>query len=307
MTFYRTAWSMVVCCGIAASAGTALAQDAGDAPAPPPDGTAPPADGTAPPPDGAAQPPAEAPAARWPRAVIARPLTLPKGIAQVGADFTANNDFSALRLTAVGGYGVNDDLELTGFYNFALKDFEIKGAFDVDVGYKLLRGAVDGKVEVIGRGRIGYDALAEGATPLRLGVQAAYTLDPKNPKLVFLTPGQQIVIGLSDDAGGAKPVYFQLPIQIGYQATPELYLQLDTTLLQLKISDSSNAFIGADTTPIALTGTYNAMPALDVIASIGLNLTPPSTTDPVTMMTIEPGVGDTLVFLLGARYYIGKL
>jgi len=305
MTFNRTAWSMVVCCGIAASAGTAFAQDAGGAPA-----SEPPPDGAAPPPDGAAAqpaPPEEAPAARWPRAVIARPLTLPGGIAQVGADFTANNDFSTLKLTAVGGYGINDDLELTGFYTFALKEFEIKGIFDADVGYKLLRGAVDGKVEVIGRGRIGYDAAAEGATPLRLGVQAAYTLDPKNPKLVFLTPGQQVVIGLSEDAAMAKPIYFQLPIQIGYQATPELYLQLDTTLLQINISDSANTFIGADTTPIALTATYNAMPALDVIASIGLNLTPPSYVDPISMMTVEPGVGDTLAFLLGARYYIGKL
>jgi hypothetical protein len=319
MTFNRSAWSMVVCCGIVASAGTALAQDAGGAAAPAP----PPADGTAPPPDGAAAqpappaPPAEAPAARWPRAVIARPLTLPGGVAQVGADFNANHDFSALRLTAVAGYGVNDSLELNGFYNFPLKDFDIKGVFDLDVGYKLLRGSMDGALEVIGRARIGYDASAQGASPygladkgaspLRLGVQVAYVPNPKNPKLVFLTPGQQVVIGLSEDGGMAKPTYLQLPIQIGFQATPELYLQLDTTLLQIKIADSANAFIGADTTPVALTATYNAIQALDVIASVGLNLTPPSTTDPVTMMSITPGVGDTLVFLLGARYYIGKL
>src|SRR5690349_11208296 len=35
-------------------------------------------------------------APRYPRAVIARPLTLPQGLAMLGADATANHDFSAM-------------------------------------------------------------------------------------------------------------------------------------------------------------------------------------------------------------------
>lgn len=297
MTVNCSAWITLAVC-IAGSAGTALAQDgSGDAadPAatPAPDGTAAPA-----PADGAAA------SARWPRSVIARQLTLPKGLAQVGADLGFNHDFSAIGMNLVGGYGISDDLELTGFYAFALKDFEIKGSFDVDVGYKLLRGAAGGKLEVIGRGRIGYNVLGEAANPLRLGAQVQYNV---TDKLAVISPGQQIVIGLAEDAAGGHPTFLQLPVAVGYQATPELYLQLDTTLAQIEITDSGNAFFGADTTPLAVTGIYNAIPALDVIASIGLNLTPPDTIDPVTMMATEGSVGDSLTFLIGARYYLGKL
>jgi hypothetical protein len=294
MTVTRSAWITLALC-LAGSAGPALAQDAGGdaadpAAAPPPDGSAVPEGGVA-------------ASSRWPRSVIARQLTLPKGLAQAGADLGFNNDFSAIGLNVVGGYGISDELEVTGFYAFALKDFEIKGSLDVDVGYKLLRGAAGGKLEVIGRGRLGYNVLGEGANPLRLGAQVQYSL---TDKIALISPGQQIVVSLEETAG-ARPMFLQLPVAVGYQATPELYVQLDTTLAQIEISDSGNAFFGADTTPLAVTGVYNAMPNLDVSLAIGLNLTPPDTVDPVSMMATEGSVGDSLTFLLGARYYIGQL
>jgi hypothetical protein len=309
MTVDRSILSKLVCCGILASGGIASAQDAeGEEPAgdeaepgtpegaPPPDDAAPmPAEGEA---------PAEPPAARWPRAVIARPLTLPKGLAQLGVDLAANNDFSLLAANVVAGYGITDDLELTGFYAFALKDFEIKGNFDVDVGYKLARGAAGGKLEVIGRGRVGYSVIGEAVNPLRLGAHVQYNV---TDKIALITAGQQLVVGLAEDAAGGTPIFLQLPVAIGFQATPELYLQLDTTLAQIEISDSGNAFFGADTTPLAVSAVYNAMPALDVIAAISVNLTPPGVFDPISMMTIEPDVGDTLAFLLGVRYFLGDL
>ena len=103
---------------------------------------------------------------------------------------------------------------------------------------------------------------------------------------------------------GFREIFLQLPVAVGFQATPELYLQLDTTLAKIKIADSANAFFGADTTPLAVTAIYNALPALDVIGTIGVNLTPPESGDP---MVEGPGVGDTLTFLIGARYYLGTL
>ncbi|MBP6632767.1 MAG: hypothetical protein KBG28_27610 [Kofleriaceae bacterium] len=110
----------------------------------------------------------------------------------------------------------------------------------------------------------------------------------------MITPGGQLSVAL---AGDPKPITFGLPVAVGFQATPELYLQLDTTLATFSISNSANAFIFADTTPMSVTASYNVMPALDVSAGLALNLTPP---DPA-------GVGDTLAVLLGARYYIGQL
>jgi hypothetical protein len=67
----------------------------------------------------------------------------------------------------------------------------------------------------------------------------------------------------------------------------------DTKLAQLDISDSVNAVIFADTTPVALTAVYNVMNRLDVLATIGTDL------------TNEPG--DAVTFLVGARYYAGEL
>jgi hypothetical protein len=296
MTVHRSLWITLALC-LAGSAGPALAQDAGGdadpAATPPPDGSMPA------PPDGGV-----AASSRWPRSVIARQLTLPKGLVQVGGDLGFNNDFSTIGLNLVGGYGISDDLEVTGFYGFTLKDFEIKGNLDVDVGYKLLRGAADGKLEVIGRGRLGYNIAGEAANPLRLGAQVQYNV---TDKIALISPGQQIVVGLEEGMGGGRPTFLQIPVAVGYQATPELYVQLDTTLAQIEITDSGNAFFGADTTPLAVTGIYNAMPALDVIASIGLNLTPPDIVDPMTMMRTSGSVGDSLTFLVGARYYVGQL
>ena len=108
------------------------------------------------------------------------------------------------------------------------------------------------------------------------------------------TPGsQQLRISLANDDTMSRPADLSLPVGIGYQATGELYLQLDTKLLQLDLHQSATAVIGADATPIALTVVYNLLPALDVQAAIASDL------------SNQPG--DALSFLIGARYYAGKL
>jgi hypothetical protein len=236
-----------------------------------------------------------APTERYPRAVIARPLTLPQGVAMLGADFTSNKDASAMLGAPIIGYGITDDLEVQVPYVFATKDFEAKGSLNVDVGYKLLRGAVDGKLEVIARARGGYNLLTETANPLMIGAHAQYNITDTFAVISGFAGTQQLSIALSDGGvmGGPKPVDFSVPISFGYQPTPLLYFQLDTKLARFNISDSANAFIFADTTPVALTAVYNVVNALDVQASIGTDL---SNTP-----------GDALSFLVGARFYAGKL
>ena len=95
----------------------------------------------------------------------------------------------------------------------------------------------------------------------------------------------------------ATPITFGVPVAVGYHPTPLFYLQLDTTLASFSISDSANAFIFADTTPAKVTAIYNVAPAIDVAAAVALDVTPP---DPA-------GVGDTLAFLIGVRYYGGNI
>ena len=85
----------------------------------------------------------------------------------------------------------------------------------------------------------------------------------------------------------------ELPIGVGVQPLDTLYFQLDTKLVQLAISESENAFIVRDATPLSLTAVWNALPPLDLQAIIGTDL------------TNTPG--DSFTFLIGARYYAGQL
>ena len=242
----------------------------------------------------------EAPAAggRWPRANIARPLTLPKGLINAGAAITANNDFSVLGLGLNGGYGVSDDLEVRLTYGLTLKDFEAKGPLGIEAGYKVLRGSMGGKLEVIGRVGTGYNLLAEGLSPLYAGAQAQYNV---SDKLAVFTPGRQLNISLEEATIGVppatatvRPIFLSLPVGAGYQATPELWAQVDTNIANIEIADYTTGFIFADFIPLNLSVIYNLKPALDITASIGF-------TD------LKNNAGDNLNFSIGARYYIGAL
>ena len=88
---------------------------------------------------------------------------------------------------------------------------------------------------------------------------------------------------------------------------------IDTQLAQFLISKGdlpdgvdSAGFIFADSTPLFISGTYNVVPAIDATFGIGLDLTPGDTVDAMGNVT-EGSVGDTLSFLIGGRYYFGKL
>jgi hypothetical protein len=236
-----------------------------------------------------------APSARYPRAVIERPLTLPAGVAMLGADLTSNNDLSAMGGAPIIGYGITDDLEVQVPYAFATRDFEARGSLNIDVGYKLLRGALDGKLEVIARARTGYNVLARAANPLMVGVHVQYNITDKLAVISGFPSTQQLSIALSDGGvmGAPRPIDLSLPLSVGYQATPLLYFQLDTKLARLNLSNSANAFLFADTTPVALTAVYNVVHALDVQASIATDL--------------SSSPGDAVSFLVGARYYAGQL
>ena len=240
-----------------------------------------------------ATPVVEEPAARFPRSVIMRPLTLPAGLAMLGADMTANNDFSAMGGTPIVGYGFTDELEVQVPYSFATRDFEAKGSVGVDVGYAVLRGAAGGKLEAIARVRGGYDLLGSAATPVMLGMHLQYNLSDKIALISGVLGAQQIRISVEEDATMATPIDISLPIGVGYQPTPELYLQLDTKLAQIGLSDSENLLIGKDITPVGLTVLYNVIDALDVQAAVGTDL--------------SNAPGDSLTFLVGARYYAGQL
>lgn len=202
---------------------------------------------------------------------------------------------TSLALTA--GYGVTDDLEINTIaptYGFTVDPSSSgKGPLDLGVGYKLLRGAAGGKLEVIARVVGGYDTGASAARPLRLGVQAQYNATPKvaivSHDLGLGNAG--LAIGLSGDK---KPVIATLPVGVAFQATPTLWVELDTALASsISISNASTLTI-ADLTPALATAVFNTLDGrLDVLGYLGAG--------------DVQHAGDTLVLGVGARYYVGKI
>lgn len=230
---------------------------------------------------------------RYPRSVIARPLTLPAGLVAMGADAGANHDLSAISAAPIVGIGVTDELEVQIPYAFALHDFEGRGSITIDAGYAFLRGALDGKLEVVARVRGAYDTLGSAATPLGIGVHAQYNVTPWLAIISGVPGTQQLRITLEDTDEMTKPIDVSLPLGIGVQPTETLYLQLDTKAIQFALSDSETLVFGRDIVPVALTVVWNAIPALDLQAAVATDL------------ANEPS--DSLAFLLGARFYAGRL
>lgn len=277
--------------------GSALAQ-----PPPASGDLAPPAASPGGPAAAAAEAPAEPPASRYPRDIISRPLTYPAGLAAGGFDLTSATtsfaDPATVRLLV--GYGITDDLELNfGHYAFPT-DHADKGSFDFGAGMKLVRGAIDGKLEIIGRVQSGYSLASEGLNPLLVGLHAQYNI---TPAIAVYTPGGQLSVALSGDP---KPATFGLPVSIGVQATRLVWVQLDTTLATFKLANAANTFAFADTTPVAVTASVNPMPRVDLVVGVAANLTPPSTMD-AAGNAVTPKLSDTFAVMVGARYYLGAL
>ena len=262
-------------------------------------------------PTGAAAVEAKVPAARWPTAVFDRPLTLPAALALVGADFVVA-EITTVTVTPTGamtthatgrlldaavGYGVTDDFEINTLTpTYAIRtspDGSAKGPLDLGIGYKLLRGAIDGKLEVIARAVIGYDLDASAVRPLRLGVQVQHNLTPKLAIISHDLGTGNAGISIALD-GTVKPVYLTLPVGIGFQATPVLWIEADTLLFpSIKISSSATTTI-ADVTPLFLTGIYNAMAGhLDLLGYVGFG--------------DLQHAGDSFSLGVGFRYYPGRV
>jgi hypothetical protein len=232
-------------------------------------------------------------APRYPRSVIARPLTLPASVFAIGADSGANHDLSAISAAPIVGWGITEKLEVQMPYSFALHDFEARGSVTADAGYAIVRGALGGKLEMVARIRGTYDTLGTAAAPLGVGVHVQYNLTP-HLALISGAPGtQQLRISVASDAEMHMPIDLALPLGVGIQATETIYVQLDTRLVQLALSDSETLAIGRDMVPLSVTAVWNAVPALDVQAAVATDL------------TSEPR--NTLTFLVGARFYAGRL
>jgi len=239
----------------------------------------------------------------WPLETFNRQLTMPAGTFQAGFNVTGAPTTDAMGETTlfdtyptalVAAYGISNALEVTATYGLALEDFEGKGPLRTGVGYAALRGAAGGKLEVIARAEVGYDLLAEEIAPITIGPQLQYNL---TSKVALVSPSQfsswlTITVDGDDDGTGGTiaPITLDLPIGGLYQATPNIFLQLDTKLASFGISDADSAFLGADFVPVNLTLGYTPVNRLDVALILGDDLVAASDTFGATLFLRYYGI-----------------
>jgi hypothetical protein len=207
----------------------------------------------------------------WTQEAIGRPLTMPTGSFLAGFNVTAvpgaDDDgelalFDTYPLFLVAAYGITDDLEIGVNYTLTLSEFEEKGPLRAGIGYAAVRGAVDGKLEVIGRAEAGYDFLGEVLGPVVVGPQIQFNL---SSQLAIVSPASWLVINIdAAEDDGPTPIFLNLPVGVLFQASPQLFLQVDTTIATIDISDSDNAVFGADFVPLTLTVGFTPSKNLDV-------------------------------------------
>jgi hypothetical protein len=202
----------------------------------------------------------------WTQEAIGRPLTMPRGSFLAGFNVTAapvaGELFEAFPLFLVGAYGITDELELGVNYTLILSEFEEKGPLRVGAGYALLRGAVEGKLEIIGRAEFGYDFFLETLGPLVLGPQIQFNL---TSQLAIVSPANWLSVAVdSPIEEGPTPITLNLPVGVLFQATPQVFLQVDTSLAVIEIADAETVVFGADVIPVALTAGFTPSPNMDV-------------------------------------------
>jgi len=292
------------------AASIASAQDAPDPAAPPPDGTAP-----------AVTTAGAAPGA-WSQQVIDQPMTLQAGKLAVYGNldilhFSTTVGTVTASATSEGldlgvGYGVSDKLTVGLAYAFSLHDFEIKGPLTLYGAFSLYNKdklTVGASANLTLNFNGGADAMGNSTTTetLQAGLGVRYKVTDKialysggsSPGnlsgalgVVNETPragsvlGQHLTIGLNSNG----PITFDIPIGVGFQAAPNIFVWANTSVAHIKISNASNAFLFADYIPLNVGLDYS----VDQHLQVGGYLTLPD---------LENAKFDLLVFGVGARYF----
>jgi len=205
------------------------------------------------------------------------------------------------------GYGVSDKLTVGAAYAFGLiNDFEIKGPFSLYAAYSLY--AKD-KLTIGASGNVTFDFNNSADTTLQAGLGVRYQVVPKVAIYTGGTPlsasglslagavpnetptaggilGQHLSIGLYSKG----PITFDLPIGAGFQATPQIFAWVNTSIGHINFSNSANAFIFADYIPLDIGANYRASKNLQVEAYMALP-------------DLKNAQFDLVFFGIGARYY----
>ena len=200
--------------------------------------------------------------------------------------FFASGDLGGdtLVLGGVGGaFGVSDDFELGADYAFEVSPET--DAAGVLAGHGLVRIAHGGQVSAAAGAGFIYSHAADGiaftgglSLRIRLSDQVSLFSNTSGIPLCgsclqLLGPvtGQLVVLHPND--GEDNLVFLNLPIGLGVQATPQVYLFAETVLATALLSpDTENIALGADYVGLHLGGWFSASKTLDIGAGVGTDL-----------------------------------
>lgn len=239
-----------------------------------------------------------------PRAINDRSLTLGKGKISVHGglrvsvltlpDAGGTNVSTTSQGLALGGtYGVSDKLEIGGDYTIGISPGSIKGPLTLHGAY---RASASAKLDVAIAGGLAVDyydttdpitmtTTSRTLASVQLGAWARYRVNRKVslftglPALPDSTVSQsklsiplpplayQLAVGLN--GGGA--IALDVPVGLGYQASPKLYAFVDIDLAHIRIKNTVNRFLFKDFIPIQL-GAFYALDKLDLGASLSDDL-----------------------------------
>lgn len=237
----------------------------------------------------------------WPTASIDRPLSAAKGMIEIAPIFNyahakdaMGNSSDGTGASVVGRYGISDKLEALFGYSgirFSPGGFEAKGDLQVGAGIMAVAGGAGGKLDIEPKAAFDYNLVLETAA-IAVGADIRYKVTPK----IFLgtpinKPGLVITVKGIDILGTTiAPIFFELPFAVGFQATPQLAIQVNTLLAHFKINDSggANTFVGADFIPLNADILYGLSNKMDI--RINLNLGDLKTIGDTNAIGVNAGV-----------------
>ncbi|MDQ3370110.1 MAG: hypothetical protein M3680_32230 [Myxococcota bacterium] len=189
-----------------------------------------------------------------PRTLPARTLELSLQLGIVRTPGGPMGEASTGTGVALGiGYGFTPDFEARLLYGFSIDPSSAKGPLLIGGAYSLVHvGAFQAAADLF----VGYNFGSENALPLAIGVEAQLKL---GSKLALFTPGHQLSFGLEDP----NAILLDLPIGLGYQASRNLFLDIQTTIARIALSEGETSVWGADFIPITLEAFYSVTNAVD--------------------------------------------
>jgi hypothetical protein len=228
----------------------------------------------------------------WPTQYILRTLNAAKGMLEVGGFLNiglVKDSDTTIGVDLQGRYGINEKLEALFAYQGSSffpggsgitlsPDSEFKGTLALGVGYSALQGSAGGKLDLEPKGAVLYDLLGESAV-LAVGADVRYKISDKlwigtpqnRPGLVVTLKGQEIAIPMVGTIE-ISPIFFDLPLGIGFQVNDNLHLQANTQLFRLALNDDAgdSAFIAADFLTLDIEALYAVSNKLDIRAKLNL-------------------------------------